>query len=327
MPTYLECPTGIPSASNGTATNNGSLSSAVLRKLAFVFYAASERHLCAALVNAAVVRELSHGADFDVLVMVTPEFGNGTANASTFAAERNPGDDVTFVMLDHPPAFPHATFLYYRECYHKLQLFALYAMYARVIYLDVDGLVLRDLAPLFHAPLHGAVLGAPLAAWLPGRWLTSAFMVVDLSEELWTDILAVLTQPDLLDIARWLDDGRTPYDMEVVNYLFNHDNTSSSPWRSLTLDAKYLTLDSLTSTGDRPYYVHFSAHKPLATSTTGKGGRYAAHKPLATSTTGKGGRYAAHKPLATSTTGKGGRYAAQFHSLARRTCQSVWSRL
>nr|KAK5446121.1 hypothetical protein LTR18_004040 [Exophiala xenobiotica] len=195
-------------------------------EFAYVFYATSNLYACSVMVNIHRLRRLFH-TPHPIYLLVSDEVS--IRYKSVFRERYN----VT--IIEHEPhALPMGSAPYYKDVMLKLVAFKLYVwapMVKRVIVLDGDVLVLRSLDSLFgrvelelETGQHGGVdsdvdvdvdVAAPHAYWLGGPVLgvTSAMMMVRLSEGLWARMEA------MLEGVR-LESRVDVYDMDLINQEF-----------------------------------------------------------------------------------------------------------
>ena len=151
---------------------------------------------------------------------------------------------------------------YYEKCYIKLEAFGLYKSYERIIFLDADGIFLRNPYELFLLNLHPYKVGASICNWfLPKKWLSSSIFVAELSEELYQKIKTIYKT----DLKKLYPLKKTVLDMEIFNFIFKEGNDTKILQDLMTLDSHFIDEDYINRFYDlspRPYYVHFSHFKP-----------------------------------------------------------------
>ena len=159
------------------------------------------------------------------------------------------------------PVLIHATSdRYYSQCYLKLELFSLYKEYDRVIFVDADGIFMKDPSPLFHIDLQSRPIGGAYSYWFyPTMWLTSSIFIADLSVDLYKEILEVYKK-DLQELFV----GRRVLDMEIFNWLFKKNRTKIIN-DLIYIDSHYIDpsyIKRFYNSSRTPYFVHFSHLKP-----------------------------------------------------------------
>ena len=163
-----------------------------MERFAYGFYAVHEQHLIAALVNVNRLRKLSATkADFVILTNVKTNL--------------NISSDVRltpYTRLRSPMG-------YYADCFTKLIFFNM-TQYERVIFLDVDVLVLKPLDALFRLP--DVPIASPIAYWLDPPMFTAAFLVIKPNVTLF-DVLVKKTD-DIMKINL--------FDMDLLNFFYRH---------------------------------------------------------------------------------------------------------
>lgn len=210
---------------------SSSLSPPPLDPYAYVFYATEENYLCSALVAATHLRRLN--AQHPIIVLVSP-------NISVVALEAVPPLNITIVQ-DKPPEIPYANAIpYYSDVLLKLRAFRLHRILPhlkRIIVLDSDQLILRNLDPLFELP--PVDVAAPVAYWLGDEGLksvpgvTSTLMLVQPNDETWG-----IVERGMQNMTAGM------YDMDVVNKVFAS--------RTMVLPGRFCTLNSHWEAGDLP---------------------------------------------------------------------------
>ncbi|RDB24359.1 Glucose N-acetyltransferase 1 [Hypsizygus marmoreus] len=230
-------------------------------KRAYVLYATQEDYLCNALINLRRLSRLDVHADLVLLYprgwsswKTSPEGTNRArlrhllGEAARYNLHMRPVELIEQTMGDRT----------WSESLTKLHVLGL-TDYERVIYLDNDGLVLKNLDHLFDLPKAPLIL--PCAYWLKETKFASNIMVIQPSKNLWVMVSDYLkTNPP---------DG---FDMDIINHLF-FDNITVLPHRGYTLltgefrskdphHRAYLGADNLTWNPHdelaHTYYVHFS---------------------------------------------------------------------
>lgn len=147
----------------------------------------------------------------------------------------------------------------YSQSYVRFEAFRL-TQYERIIILDADGLIVRNLDHLFTMPLDGHKIGASLAYYLPYNWLSSVVLVVEPSLALYNHIRSYLTPDGIREVSVYANGSH--FDMDVLNYVLRSGRNAK------LISSGYGTLDSAfvekgRDSMDGIYYVHFSARKPL----------------------------------------------------------------
>jgi hypothetical protein len=106
----------------------------------------------------------------------------------------------------------------------------------RVLVLDADQIILRNVEPLFVG-LPVVDLAAPRAYWLAKDFICSAFMMISLSDRLWETVEAALASVQY-----------DRYDMDLVNELFGDT--------VLMLGGEYVTVNSHWEDWNLPKWFH-----------------------------------------------------------------------
>jgi len=187
-------------------------------KFAYAFYAASRDYLCGVLVNIARLKLL--GADPSIeLILLVPR--NLLPARFLEVAQR---DGLRVHEFENPPNQPEGM-VYYRHSNMKMLLFN-QTEYSRIVYVDSDSIILKNLDHLFLLPKQIG-LAAPRSYWEDGnaKKFTSALMVIDPSQDAWLRIDAQLHPVQ-----------KDKYDMDILNDVFGRE--------CMLLPNKYLVLNS-----------------------------------------------------------------------------------
>ena len=206
------------------ATNNRTLPVAIsVQSYAYVFYATAPDYACSALVN--IARLQSFHTPHRIIVLVSPSLSSTFLTAFT---SRN-----VMVVPYEPPPHPSDNAPYYHDVLLKLVGFRLHhyiPSLSRVLILDADQLILQSLDHVFDLPPVDVAM--PHAYWLSSG-MTSAFILVSLSDRLWNRMEAELQDLDF-----------EVFDMDLVNRMFSRT--------ALSLPGDYCTLNSHWETNDIP---------------------------------------------------------------------------
>lgn len=199
----LHYATQAPASSSGTA---------------FVFYATSAPYACSALVNIDRLRRFD--TQHDIVVLATADTHPDVLSAMEAYGAR--------VLIREPPPLPTGSAGYYRYCLLKLRAFWLHhelSYLRRIVVLDADQLVLRNIDSVFQEAPSNVPLSAGNAYWLGNGTLSSTIMVVDLDDEVWR-----LVNESIHGLAI----GK--YDMDIINDLFKGS--------AALLDGQYTLINS-----------------------------------------------------------------------------------
>jgi alpha-N-acetylglucosamine transferase len=130
----------------------------------------------------------------------------------------------------------------------------------RLIFLDADGLILKNMDHLLFddSLLVDYDLGMALSYWfLPSRWLTSIFILVKPSESLYGKLRAYLSSNNFKVLK---DKKEGHFDMDIINHVFGN--------QVQIMSKDYAMLDSYFENQidekqfNQTFYVHFSFCKP-----------------------------------------------------------------
>ncbi|KAJ3303817.1 hypothetical protein HDV03_003489 [Kappamyces sp. JEL0829] len=223
---------------------------------AIVFYVTNSDYVCSALINVKRLRRFQTAASVDIIFMA-PETN---AIPAVFF------DKITAlgikVLVTEPIRAANDINPYYRDCMNKLYIFKL-EQYQRVIFLDSDSLVLRNMDALFLLPSASpqSRLAAPRAGWIDQTdrpWFTSWFLVVEPSAKVYQERIYGRLQSLRADTA----------DMDLLNQEFGKD-VFMLPYYFGILDSWWVerkegpARDEQRWLEENAYAVHFSDGKPF----------------------------------------------------------------
>ena len=209
--------------------------------MAYVLYATNVCYGAAALVTLQRLKSLSKRSDIDYVVLHT-----GLPHFLLKAMDEMGALPVRVKRL------PYVSFHYFKDCLVKLRILQL-NLYDRIVYLDVDTLVLKSLDTLFELSFHED-MAAPRAYWLPQPCITSLLMVVKPSMKMWARVAPYIKRAH----------EKALYDMEIFNLAFKgeihflHDyyGCLNSEWENKNAPLRFEELDRLKR---KVPLVHFSA--------------------------------------------------------------------
>ncbi|KAI5358588.1 putative nucleotide-diphospho-sugar transferase, glucose N-acetyltransferase 1 [Septoria linicola] len=187
------------------------------KSFAYSFYATNDIYACGVLVNIQRLHELK--AQYQVHVLVSP-------GVSQTYVTKLVGLGAT-IHVEDPPPLPGGSVGYYNDCLLKLLSFKLHQLnpgLKRVLAFDSDQLIMQNLDHLFTGVPAGS-LAAPRAYWLAKDFLASTFMMIDLSDRLWTRVNQAFSNASIND-----------FDMDIINKLLGNEVTM--------LPGLYCTLNS-----------------------------------------------------------------------------------
>lgn len=213
----------LSSPSAGTIAGRTLPTATTVQAYAYVFYATAPEYACSALVN--IARLQSFHTPHRIVVLAAPSLSSTFLVAFT---SRN----ATVVPYE-PPRHPTDNVPYYHDVLLKLVGFKLHhyiPSLSRVLILDADQFVLQSLDHVFDLPSVDVAM--PHAYWL-GSGMTSAFILVSLSDRLWKQMDGELRKI-----------GVGIFDMDLVNHMFSRT--------ALMLPGDYCTINSHWETNDVP---------------------------------------------------------------------------
>tara|TARA_Y100000389_G_C17434362_1_gene504577 strand:- start:50 stop:1993 length:1944 start_codon:yes stop_codon:yes gene_type:complete len=202
---------------------------AIVHQFSYLFFATSRDHVCAVKVMIARLKELgSQGADFVCLVQ-------NKALADLFQTS-----EVKSVV--YLPEKEVARDSYYKNSMMKFYAFQMYE-YERVIFLDADSYVMKNLDHLFALP--EVELAAPVANCENEFCITTALMVIKPGKKTWETKIKK-------QIQIFAQNGGA--DMKLANEVYEHRiKTNRILPELLILPCKYLIL-STEFTFAEPYH-------------------------------------------------------------------------
>ncbi|TPX64637.1 hypothetical protein SpCBS45565_g05730 [Spizellomyces sp. 'palustris'] len=213
---------------------------------AYVFYATNTEYACSVLINMALIRKW--GSVIRFVFIITDK----VPKAYVEKAASHFGAHIVHVTPPPPPAGSNPNDVAtYGEVMTKLLAFSLYTYgYTRIMTLDADQLVRKNLDHLFELP-H-VDIAIPRAYWYvefggvdkqpDGRggvgWAASPLMVIDLSPRLWKRVQGRLANLE-----------KNEYDMDLINHEFGNE--------VLLLPGRYVTLNNHWDTETVPKWSSF----------------------------------------------------------------------
>ncbi|KAJ3515545.1 hypothetical protein NLJ89_g1690 [Agrocybe chaxingu] len=232
-------------------------------RFAYAFYATQKEYLCNTLINFEQLRQEKVAAEIGLIYPSSwqesdPEGSTGAIRRMLDKANKKYGVNL------HPLGLwkTHRGDPAWSESLTKLHVFGL-TDYERIIYLDSDGLALRNMDHLFLAPQ--ARIALPRAYWLDKGQLASHIMIITPSDAL------------LSRVKKWVDNiDKQGFDMELVNSL-SASSALVLPHRGYAMltgefrnsnHSKYLAEDGPEASWDpraelsRSFYIHFSDWPP-----------------------------------------------------------------
>lgn len=147
---------------------------------AYVFYATEDDYACSVLINIDRLVNFFR-TRHRIFVLVSP-----TVSERFLISMRKLNATVS---VHEPPSLHHKTNTIYDGCLLKLLAFKLHQSdlsIKRALVLDGDQLILRNLDHVFELP--SVDLAAPRAYWSPKGTITTSFMLISLSDRLWSTI-------------------------------------------------------------------------------------------------------------------------------------------
>mmetsp|Transcript_36362 Transcript_36362/g.82924 ORF Transcript_36362/g.82924 Transcript_36362/m.82924 type:complete len:389 (-) Transcript_36362:121-1287(-) len=183
------------------------------KKHAYAFYATTPAHACGAMVNVKALLETGTNPDEVDFVIVT--YGVNNKQLNEMAAKLN----VIIRKVEHLKNFRGGSG-YYKDVMVKLRIFQLYE-WDRIIYMDADMLVRKNLDHLFFLPDSSHIAGPRVYfQQFPGRpnYFCSCMMVFTPEKHMWDRILTWY-KPD-----GYVKEEKL-YDMDLLNREFIDEAT------------------------------------------------------------------------------------------------------
>lgn len=206
---------------------------------AYVFYAVQDEYACSVAVNVFKLRtELNTKHRIIVLMShdVSPEF---ETVLQSLGAE---------VIYEEPMPLHEETIPYYAGCLLKLAAFRMHEIdpsISKVLTLDSDQLVLKNLDHLFDLPLQD--FKAAHAYWLSEDTLSSTLMLIKPNPKQWLRVQETMSDPH-----------PAQYDMDMVASLFGKQPDNK-------ISGKYATVNSHWEDWNIPPWFESTNHAPGST--------------------------------------------------------------
>lgn len=186
---------------------------------AYLFYATENAYACAALVNIHRLNTI-FSTKYRIIALVTPDLSKEYISAFESLG-------ATVIIRDPPPLHSESN-EYYTGCLLKLLSFQIHEIIPsihRILVLDSDQLILKDLDRLFDLP--EADLAAPHAYWLPSKEpaISTAFLLIQPNPRTWRMVQRAIDKI-----------SANTYDMDLVNEIFGKT--------ALILSGSYVALNS-----------------------------------------------------------------------------------
>ena len=174
-------------------------------RFAYAFYASDYRYACSVLVNIAQLYAVGKHESIDIVLMTM-----NTKPLPTWVITKAAELNVTVVNVDAMPP-PMSYNGYYQDVMGKMEVFSL-VQYDRVVFLDADSIILKNLDHLFLLP--ETEIACPRAYWLGQPFVTTLMMVVQPSLETRTRLRETYYN---INAAGVLTPKTKLYDMDMVN--------------------------------------------------------------------------------------------------------------
>lgn len=201
---------------------------------AYVFYATNDNYACSVLVNIHRLKQLLH-TTIAIHVLATEDVSEDVLQAV--------GATGAVLHIQSPPAMPEDAVHYYKDSLLKLRAFEMHKLspgLTRVLALDADQLVMKNMDDLF-VNLPEVDLAAPRAYWLKKDWISSTFMLINLSDRLWATVQKAMQN-------NMLNTQTTRYDMDLVNDALGDT--------VMMLSGEYVCLNSHFEDWNLPRWYH-----------------------------------------------------------------------
>ncbi|KAM0799946.1 alphaN-acetylglucosamine transferase, partial [Usnea florida] len=192
---------------------------------AYVFYATTAEYACSVTINIDRLNNIFH-TKYRIIVLVKPTLGSEYLSNLT-------AQNATVIPYQPPQLYDHDQ-SYYTDVLLKLVGFRLHQYIPslkRVLILDSDQVILQSLDHVFSLP--AVDLAAPRAYWQGSPGFTSAFLLVNLSDRIWSRIEIALQNIT-----------HDTFDMDLLNEMFGAT--------AMILPGDYCTLNSEWETNNIP---------------------------------------------------------------------------
>lgn len=216
------------------------------KKFAYVTYATNDEYACSSLIAAESITNTSIRGDIDIVILTTRNVSR------TYIDRMNKLGYVTLNVYAQKSSAP-GTDRTWAYSLTKLMSFGL-TMYNRVVFLDSDSIVLKNMDHLFDLPPH--FLYAPRAYWLDQPFFGSALLVIEPDKN---RLFEILYEHKLREHT----EKKPLYDMDILNSMFV-DKVAILPPQYVILNGDFLTSESkvidmdIHHLADETYVLHFS---------------------------------------------------------------------
>lgn len=189
---------------------------------AYVFYATQDTYACSVIVNVFLLMN-AFGTKYRIFVFVSQSVSEHYRSSLQVLG-------ATVVEEEPLPLHPDSI-SYYQDCLLKLAAFRMHEIDSdlqRVLILDSDQLILRNLDHLFDKPPVDFL--APSAYWINDTYLSSTLMLIQPNQKLWDSVKSAMHHIP-----------SHKYDIDLINDLFTGSHvqlpgtyaTLSSHWEDL----------------------------------------------------------------------------------------------
>ncbi|TPX64607.1 hypothetical protein SpCBS45565_g05778 [Spizellomyces sp. 'palustris'] len=224
---------------------------------AYAAYAVYDQHVCTALALFQTIRETNPHPNIEFIVIYTEKVTKKSIDLMQAAGVKSRLVEMLETQnLNRNTPNGQGHVWDHRESMTKLRVFELYD-YKRIIYLDSDAIVVRNIDHLFFLP--DFPLYMPRAYWLNDKQYTSILLVIQPNPYMF---------PKIKEVAEKMEaDGIATYDMDVLNIAFaNQAGMLPGSVELLTQDlgspsskSSWFPWWTVDETVAQTYAIHFSA--------------------------------------------------------------------
>ena len=241
----------------------------------------------AAVVIQSLLDNREPKSSYDIVIMTAGDISEERQNKLTTVVKDQPGVCLRFFDLGTQADRCDKLFISRNvsaATYYRLLIPEVFQHYKRVIYLDCDMVILKDLKPLFETNLDGKAVGAVFDIGSLSRgteeyidnlaktydnfhYINAGLLIMDISKTREVD-----KEKDLISMA--MENSYEYHDQDVINIAFAGNIKLISPkWNLLPACArpcfapdktelKQLMDDEYRQASQSPAIIHFAASKP-----------------------------------------------------------------
>eukprot|EP01084_Bolivina_argentea_P185200 319397_1 len=190
-------------------------------RFGYAFYATKYEYLCSAFVAIESLLNTNILSEYDIIIIIPkPNIRKIliTVKMQQYINITNTNRIGNIIIKNFTiPRELKASKSFYKYTLLKLTIFQLY-QYKRIIYIDSDSLILKNLDHLFLLN-DNITIAAPQAIWLDKNVVTSMLLVVKPNQIFYEDILI----PKFNNNSIWIQKYSNYYDMDFINDYLNNE--------------------------------------------------------------------------------------------------------